>query len=146
MKEDFKSLWTVGWKPFFWSFWLSYTYWRQFSLFVQLPLLLFPNKCFNKIPSFYHLSSPPYYCKCPYSQGVESDRCPSFSKALAAGKPTAVTIQSTLADGLAVPLVGYNAFHTAQPLIDKMVVFYFRLVFSWIFLKNPSQTLTLLVG
>lgn len=62
-----------------------------------------------------------YYYECFYSKGVESDRCPSFSKALAAGKPTPVNIQSTLADGLAVPLVGYNAFRTAQPLIDKMV-------------------------
>ncbi|BES90687.1 Threonine dehydratase [Nesidiocoris tenuis] len=54
--------------------------------------------------------------------GVESDRCPSFSKALEQGKPTEVPIYSTLADGLAVPLVGYNAFATAAPLIDKMVV------------------------
>ena len=29
---------------------------------------------------------------------------------------------STLADGLAVPLVGVNAFTTGAPLIDKMVV------------------------
>ena len=32
------------------------------------------------------------------------------------------TIGVTLADGLAVPIVGYNAFATANPLIDKMVV------------------------
>lgn len=57
-------------------------------------------------------------------QGVESDRCPSFSKALEQGKPTEVPIYSTLADGLAVPLVGYNAFATAAPLIDKMVPMY----------------------
>lgn len=54
-------------------------------------------------------------------QGVESERCPSFSKAMKAGKPVRVPIQSTLADGLAVPKVGYNAFATAHPLIDKMV-------------------------
>ncbi|XP_024086191.1 uncharacterized protein LOC106670494 isoform X2 [Cimex lectularius] len=54
--------------------------------------------------------------------GVESDRCPSFSKALNKGEPTEVEIRSTLADGLAVPLVGYNAFAAAAPLIDKMVV------------------------
>ena len=29
--------------------------------------------------------------------------------------------QSTLADGLAVPLVGANAFATAAPLVDKAV-------------------------
>ncbi|KAL1455467.1 hypothetical protein WDU94_009558 [Cyamophila willieti] len=54
--------------------------------------------------------------------GVESDRCASFSTALKNGKPTPVTVQPTLADGLAVPLVGWNAFVTAAPLIDKMVV------------------------
>uniref|UniRef100_A0A1B6D453 Serine racemase n=1 Tax=Clastoptera arizonana TaxID=38151 RepID=A0A1B6D453_9HEMI len=54
--------------------------------------------------------------------GVESDKCPSFSKALELGTPTPVPISSTLADGLAVPLVGYNAFATAKDLIDKMIV------------------------
>lgn len=33
-----------------------------------------------------------------------------------------VEIEATLADGLAVPMVGYNAFETAKPLIDKLVV------------------------
>ncbi|XP_075218615.1 serine racemase isoform X2 [Lycorma delicatula] len=54
--------------------------------------------------------------------GVESERCPSFSKAMKAGKPVHVPISSTLADGLAVPMVGYNAFATALPLIDEMLV------------------------
>ncbi|KAK5647924.1 hypothetical protein RI129_002816 [Pyrocoelia pectoralis] len=54
--------------------------------------------------------------------GVESERCPSFSKAVEAGKPVYVNIESTLSDGLAVPQVGYNAFETARPLIDKLVV------------------------
>ncbi|XP_071439073.1 L-threonine ammonia-lyase [Hetaerina americana] len=54
--------------------------------------------------------------------GVESDRCPSFSNAVKAGKPIMTPIESTLADGLAVPMVGYNAFATAAPLIDKLVV------------------------
>ena len=31
-------------------------------------------------------------------------------------------MKKTLADGLAVPVVGYNAFVTAAPLIDKMLV------------------------
>lgn len=52
---------------------------------------------------------------------METERCPSFSKALEAGKPVQVQIESTLSDGLAVPLVGVNAFHTARSLIDKMV-------------------------
>lgn len=54
--------------------------------------------------------------------GVESERCASFSAALAKGKPTPVTVQPTLADGLAVPMVGWNAYVTAAPLIDKMIV------------------------
>ncbi|XP_014475168.1 PREDICTED: L-threonine ammonia-lyase isoform X2 [Dinoponera quadriceps] len=54
--------------------------------------------------------------------GVESERCPSYHAAREAGKPTYTSIQSTLSDGLAVPMVGYNAFATADPLIDKMVV------------------------
>jgi threonine dehydratase len=29
---------------------------------------------------------------------------------------------STLADGLAVSMVGYNAFATVKPLMDKMIV------------------------
>lgn len=56
-----------------------------------------------------------------YSQGVESDRVPSFSKAIEEGKPVTVEGKSTLADGLAVPRVGCNAFLTARNLIDKMV-------------------------
>lgn len=55
-------------------------------------------------------------------QGVESERCPSFYKARKADRPTYTRIDSTLADGLAVPKVGYNAFATANPLIDKLVV------------------------
>lgn len=35
--------------------------------------------------------------------------------------PLSVEIRSTLADGLAVPTVGYNAYFTAKPLIDRMV-------------------------
>lgn len=55
-------------------------------------------------------------------QGVESEKCPSFSKAIECGKPAAVFIEPTLADGLAVPKVGYNAYVTTIPLLDKMVV------------------------
>lgn len=54
--------------------------------------------------------------------GVESEKCPSFSAALKAGKPIYTETTSTLADGLAVPTVGVNAFATAHSLIDKMVV------------------------
>jgi len=54
--------------------------------------------------------------------GVESEKCPSFTKALEVGQPVPTRIEPTLADGLAVPMVGYNAFVTTVPLIDKMVV------------------------
>lgn len=54
-------------------------------------------------------------------QGVESDRVPSFSKAMENGRPVTVESKSTLADGLAVPKVGCNAFFTAKNLVDKMV-------------------------
>lgn len=37
-----------------------------------------------------------------------------------AGSPVYVKAESTLADGLAVPKVGVNAFATAAPLVDKV--------------------------
>lgn len=46
---------------------------------------------------------------------------PSFSKAIEHGRPITVDGKSTLADGLAVPKVGCNAFATAANLVDKMV-------------------------
>ncbi|XP_037955991.1 L-threonine ammonia-lyase-like [Teleopsis dalmanni] len=54
--------------------------------------------------------------------GVESEKCPSFSRAMANNGPVHTPIKNTLADGLAVPKVGYNAYITALPLIDKMIV------------------------
>ncbi|XP_066991883.2 L-threonine ammonia-lyase-like [Anabrus simplex] len=54
--------------------------------------------------------------------GVESEMCPGFTNALKEGKPTYTKSNPTLADGLAVPVVGYNSFATASSLVDKMVV------------------------
>jgi len=54
--------------------------------------------------------------------GAESTKCPSFSAALKAGQPVYTKAGSTLADGLAVPTIGYNAYATAAPLIDRMLV------------------------
>ncbi|XP_055608096.1 L-threonine dehydratase catabolic TdcB-like isoform X2 [Uranotaenia lowii] len=54
--------------------------------------------------------------------GVESEKCPSFTIALENKAPVHVPIRETLADGLAVPQVGYNAFATTVPLLDKMIV------------------------
>lgn len=54
--------------------------------------------------------------------GVESEKCPSFTKALENKAPVYTPNKETLADGLAVPQVGYNAFATTVPLLDKMIV------------------------
>ncbi|OQR82897.1 threonine dehydratase catabolic [Achlya hypogyna] len=53
--------------------------------------------------------------------GVEPENCASFSQALLAGKPVDTPTLPTLADGLAVPRVGDNAFAIGAGLIDEMV-------------------------
>ncbi|KAJ8974040.1 hypothetical protein NQ317_008981 [Molorchus minor] len=53
--------------------------------------------------------------------GVESERCASYAKAIENNRPVLTTIEGTLADGLAVPLIGYNAWETSKSLVDKMV-------------------------
>ncbi|XP_028176509.1 uncharacterized protein LOC114364523 isoform X1 [Ostrinia furnacalis] len=53
--------------------------------------------------------------------GVETEKCPSMKLAIKCEEPTSVDIRSTLADGLAVPTVGYNAYRTAKDLIDRMI-------------------------
>lgn len=52
---------------------------------------------------------------------VEADHVASFSAALREGKPTRIAIQPTLADGLAIPQVGANAFAVARSLVDRAV-------------------------
>jgi threonine dehydratase len=52
---------------------------------------------------------------------VEAENVASFSAALEAGKPTTITMHPTLADGLAIPQVGTNAFQIARPLVDLVV-------------------------
>ncbi|UYV68880.1 hypothetical protein LAZ67_6001432 [Cordylochernes scorpioides] len=54
--------------------------------------------------------------------GVESETCPNFSLALEAGRPVTVHPESSLADGLCVSQVGFNAFNICAPLVDKVVV------------------------
>ena len=54
--------------------------------------------------------------------GVEPERAASFTAALQAGKPTRVEMLPTLADGLAVPMVGSNAFAIASQFVDRVVV------------------------
>lgn len=58
--------------------------------------------------------------------GVESTRTPSWTTALNEGKPimckdTVAGAVQTIADGLSVPHVGVNAFHTASNLIEKVI-------------------------
>jgi threonine dehydratase len=53
---------------------------------------------------------------------VEAENVASFSAALEAGKPTRIALHPTLADGLAIPQVGSNAFAIARPLVDKTVI------------------------
>src|SRR5437667_10003096 len=52
---------------------------------------------------------------------VEAENVASFSAALEAGKPTKIVLHPTLADGLAIPQVGANAFEIAHELVDLAV-------------------------
>uniref|UniRef100_W8BWZ7 Serine racemase n=1 Tax=Ceratitis capitata TaxID=7213 RepID=W8BWZ7_CERCA len=54
--------------------------------------------------------------------GVELEKCPSFQRAMANESPVYTPPNSSLAEGLLVPKVGYNAFATAAVLLDKLVV------------------------
>jgi threonine dehydratase len=54
--------------------------------------------------------------------GVEPQFCASYTAALKAGKPVAAPVQNTLADGLAVPVVGPHAFEVARHYVDECVL------------------------
>ena len=53
--------------------------------------------------------------------GVEPSFAPSFSAALSAGEAVQCDVTPTLADGLAVPKVGSNAFENARNNVDECV-------------------------
>jgi len=53
--------------------------------------------------------------------GVEAEACPSMTKALEAGTPTAVNVKPSLADGLGVQTVGANAFEIVKSRLDRLV-------------------------
>ena len=53
--------------------------------------------------------------------GVESANSTCFTSALAAGRPVRVPSQPTLADGLAVGIVGTNAFEIARHMVDRVI-------------------------
>ena len=52
---------------------------------------------------------------------VEAENVASFSAAMKAGKPTKISLQPTLADGLAIPEVGANAFAIARKHVDETI-------------------------
>ena len=52
---------------------------------------------------------------------VEAENVASFSAALAAGQPAKIELSPTLADGLAIPQVGANAFAIARDHVDKTI-------------------------
>lgn len=53
--------------------------------------------------------------------GVESERCPSMTAALEAGRPVRVAAQSSLADGLGVPEIGPLSFEVARNRMERVV-------------------------
>ncbi|KAL3801005.1 hypothetical protein HJC23_002298 [Cyclotella cryptica] len=54
--------------------------------------------------------------------GVEPEFAASYTAALQAGKPVAAMVTPTLADGLAVPVVGPHAFDVARHYVDECVL------------------------
>ena len=53
--------------------------------------------------------------------GVEPEHAACFTAALAAGAPVTVPVSATLADGLAVALLGTRPFATLREVVDKVV-------------------------
>jgi threonine dehydratase len=53
--------------------------------------------------------------------GVEPDHAACFTAALAAGEPVTVPVSTTLADGLAVALLGTRPFAALRKVVDKVV-------------------------
>jgi threonine dehydratase len=53
---------------------------------------------------------------------VEAENVASFSAALQAGRPTRINTAPTLADGLAIPTVGSNAFAVAKDRVDRCLI------------------------
>lgn len=72
-------------------------------------------------PHTIHTSHNNYH---PFIQviGVEPEFCASYSAALKAGHPVPFDVRNTLADGLAVPVVGSHAFEVARYYVDECVL------------------------
>jgi len=54
--------------------------------------------------------------------GVEPEFCASYTAAMKAGKPVPALFTPTLADGLAVPIVGSQAFEVARHFVDDCML------------------------
>ncbi|XP_026494237.1 L-threonine ammonia-lyase-like [Vanessa tameamea] len=54
--------------------------------------------------------------------GVQSERLPTFYKSLEAGEPITLPYEPSIAEAIAMPYVGVNAFRNAQNLLDKMLL------------------------
>lgn len=64
-------------------------------------------------------------------QGIEPDKCCCFFKAMENEYPYQTAIGRSVAESLGVPNAGWNAFHTARSLIDKMVSKSKMIIFGW---------------
>jgi threonine dehydratase len=53
---------------------------------------------------------------------VEAENVASFTAALKAGEPVCFPTKATLADGLAIPQVGTNAYNVAHSLVDRCLL------------------------
>lgn len=53
---------------------------------------------------------------------VEAENVASFSAAMKAHAPTRIAAQATLADGLAIPQIGANAFEVARAHVDQTIL------------------------
>lgn len=73
---------------------------------------------------------PPIFIKCNFSQGIETNNTASMTEALKKNERVYYNIESTIADGLAVNMVGVNTFHTIKGLVDKVVKIRLQQVFS----------------
>ncbi|XP_045453269.1 L-threonine ammonia-lyase-like [Melitaea cinxia] len=54
--------------------------------------------------------------------GVQSERLPTFFKSLEAGEPITLPYEPSIAEGIAMPYVGVNAFYNVKDKLDKLLL------------------------
>lgn len=54
--------------------------------------------------------------------GIQSEDNACLFKSLEASEPLFVPVEGSVADGTAVPIVGYNSFHTGKTILDKILL------------------------